>query len=168
MSIGEQIKAVVARLESVGEQFDAIGSADWIAAVESKFGRRLPASFRCLVTHCAFPEFEIGGVTVFSNLNDGSPMDITVGPFADPFMSSWLMSRGYIQFGRRGAASYHPVCLDLSDAKKEPPVVVFGHEDILLERRKVRVERLAESFLQFVEQALHNRAPQGDARNARA
>jgi hypothetical protein len=168
MSIADQIKVIVAKLEAIGEPFDAIQSAHWIPVVETRFGHRLPASFRYLVTGYAFPEFEIGGVTVFSNLNDGSPMDITVAPFADPFMSPWLISRGYVQFGRRDAVNYDPVCFDFSGAKSEPPVVVLDHEDILLERRKVRVQQVSESLIQLVEAALHNKALQGDARNARA
>lgn len=75
--------------------------------------------------------------------------------FADPFMFSWLTSRAYIQFGRRDEVNYDPVCFDFSDAKQEPPVVVFDHEDILLERRKVRATLLADSFLQLVEAALN-------------
>jgi len=164
MTVAEQIKAVVARLEEVGEPFDVIDGADWIEAVEAGFGRRLPAAFRCLVNCYAFSEFEIGEVTVFSNLKDGSATDITVAPFADPFMSSWLISRGYIQFGRR-TASYDPVCFDLSEAKKkEPPVVVFDHEDILLERRRTRPQLLAVSFLQLAEAALHNKMLGGTGR----
>lgn len=154
MNVAGQIKAVVARLEAAGQPFEVIDRADRIEVLEAKFGRRLPESFRCLVGGYAFPEIEIGGVTVFSNLDDGSPMDITVGPFRDPFMLSWLTTRGYIQFGRRDEVNYDPVCFDLTNAKKEPPVVVFDHEDILLERKKVRRERLADSFLQLVEAAL--------------
>lgn len=151
MNIDDQIKAIVTRLEATGEPFDALESADWIATVEEKLGRRLPDLFRCLVTGFAFPEFDIGGVTIFSNLNDGSPMDITVAPFADRFMSPWLRSRGYVQFGRLDTGNYDPVCFDCSARPKEPPVVVLDHEDILLERKKVRIRKLADSFLDLVE-----------------
>ena len=154
MKIEKQIKGVVTSLEAAGYPFDVIDGSDRIAALEAKFGGRLPPSFRCLIGGYAFPEIEIGGVTIFSNLNDGSPLDITVGPFADPFMFSWLTSRAYIQFGRRDTVNYDPVCFDLTEAKQEPPVVIFDHEDILLERRKVEPERLADSFLQLVEVAM--------------
>jgi hypothetical protein len=155
MNMADQIKAVVLRLKAAGHTFDVIDGSDRVVALEAKFGRRLPASFRHLVTGYAFPEFEIGGVTIFSNLDDGSPMDFSVGPFADPFMFSWLTGKGYIQFGRRDEINYDPVCFDLSEAKREPAVVVFDHEDILLERRKVRPKRLADSFLKLVETALN-------------
>lgn len=151
MNIVDRIKAIVARLEATGEPFDVVESADWIVTVEEKLGRRLPDSFRCLVTGFAFPEFDIGGVTIFSNLNDGSPTDITVAPFADRFMSPWLRSRGYVQFGKLDTGTYDPVCFDCSARPKEPPVVVLDHEDILLERKNVRVRKLADSFLDLVE-----------------
>ena len=154
MKIESQIKTVVTRLEVVGHPFDVIDGSDRCVALEARFGRRFPPSFRHLIAGYAFPEFEIGGVTVFSNLNDGSPLDITVAPFADPFMFSWLTSRAYIQFGRRDTVNYDPVCFDFSEAKRESPVVIFDHEDILLERRKVQRERLANSFLQLVEAAV--------------
>lgn len=155
MNINDQIKAAVARLAANGHPFEALESADWVAAVEEKLGRALPPSFRCLVTGFAFPEFDIGGVTLFANLNDGAPEDVTVAPFADPFMSQWLISRGYVQFGRPDTANYDPVCFDFSEKQKEPPVVVLDHEDILLERHKVRVRRLADSFLDLIQAGAH-------------
>jgi hypothetical protein len=79
-------------------------------------------------------------------------MDITVAPFADPFLSRWLISRGYVQFGRPDTANYDPVCFDFSENEKEPPVVVLDHEDILLERKKVRVCKVADSFLDLVKE----------------
>jgi len=157
MNINDQIKAAVARLEANGHPFEALERADWVAAVEEKLGRAFPPSFRCLVTGFAFPEVDIGGVTLFANLNDGSPEDVTVAPFADPFMSQWLISRGYVQFGRPDTANYDPVCFDFSEKQKEPPVVVLDHEDILLERRKVRVRKLADSFFDLIQAGAHER-----------
>ncbi len=131
-------------------------------------GLPVPVAFRSLVTQFAFPEFEIGGVTVFSNLNDGSATDITLAPFADPVLARWLIDHRLIQFGRPNTGSYDPVCFDSSE-KKEPAVVLVDHEDILLGRKKVRVRRLAESFLELAEAALHNKPLKNDARkNARA
>jgi hypothetical protein len=155
MNISNQIKAAVIRLATNGHSFEALESADWVAAVEERLGRALPPSFRCLVTGFAFPEFDIGGVTLFANLNDGSPEDVTVAPFADPFMSQWLIGRGYVQFGRPDTANYDPVCFDFSAKQKEPPIVVLDHEDILLERPKVRVRKLADSFLDLIRAGAH-------------
>jgi hypothetical protein len=145
------LKTIVSRLAAAGVPLNALSEAPWVQIAEERFGRRLPDSFRCLVTGYAFPEFEVGGVSIFSNLNDGSSSDITVAPFADPFVSAWLLSRGYIQFGRLDTGSYDPVCFDCSTGRTDPLVIVLDHEDILLERRKVEVRQLAESFLRLVE-----------------
>jgi SMI1/KNR4 family protein SUKH-1 len=160
MSIEDKIRGLVARLKATGEPFELIDDAPWVPLVESRLGRKLPPSFRALLLNYSFPEFEIGGVTVFSNLNDGSPMDITIAPFADRHMSPWLVGRGYVQFGRPDTRSYDPVCFDFSSTKDEPPVVVLDHEDILLERRKVRVRQMAPSFIDLIEAGLQSK---GDA-----
>jgi hypothetical protein len=168
MNKDDRIKAVVAALEAAGFPFEATLDSPWVPPIEERLGQRFPVAFRSLLTQYTFPEFEVGGVTVFSNLNDGSTSDITVAPFSDPALSRWLIDHKLIQFGRPGTGSYDPVCFDTSD-KKEPGVVVVDHEDILLERKKVRVRRLAESFLELVDVALHNKPLKNDARkNARA
>jgi hypothetical protein len=167
VNIEDRIRALVTRLEAAGEPFELIEAAPWVAAIEDRLGRKLPPMFRSLVMNYTFPEFDIGGVTVFSNLDDGSATDITVALFSDPYMSPWLISRSYVQFARPDTARYDPVCFDFSGGKKEPPVVALDHEDILLERRKVRARQIAQSFLDLVEAGLHNKALQADARNAR-
>jgi hypothetical protein len=50
------------------------------------------------------------------------------------------------------------VCFDFSGGKREPPVVVFDHEDILLERRKVQMRQVAQSFIDLVETGLNSKA----------
>ena len=163
MNEADRINALVAALEAAGFQFEAAQDASWVAAIENRFGQRLPTSFRSLVTQFAFPEFDVGGVTVFSNLNDGSTSDITVAPFADPALSRWLIAHQYIQFGRPDTGSYDPVCFE-SSGNKEPAVVLIDHEDILLERKKVRIKRLADSFLDLAEAELQVKPLENDER----
>ena len=47
------------------------------------------------------------------------------------------------------------MCFDFSEKQKEPSVVVLDHEDILLERKKVRVRKLADSFLDLMQPGVH-------------
>jgi hypothetical protein len=84
MFIEDKVRELVARLEATGEPFEPISDAPWVAGIENRLGRKLPPSFRALVLNYSFPEFEIGGVTVFSNLDDVSPMDITIAPLCRP------------------------------------------------------------------------------------
>ncbi len=154
MNIETRIGNLVAKLEAAGAPFEANDGAPWVPNIEARFGRKFPPSFRHLVLNYIFPEFELGGVAIFSNLNDGSSMDITTAPFGDRYMSPWLIARAYVQVGRPDTANYDPVCFDFSGGKNEPPLVVLAHEDILLERRKVRVRQIAQSFVDLVDDGL--------------
>ena len=163
MKPSEQLKTIVAALEAKGNPFEA-AEVPWLTKLEENFGHKFPVSFRELIANFKFPEFDLSGVTVFSNLNDGSDSDITVAPFADRFMSSWLKSHHFIQFGRPSTGSYDPVCFDLAKGTHNATVVVLEHEDILLERKSVHVEQLAPSFLALVNAELHNTRLRPDRR----
>lgn len=146
---------IVAALGAKGNRFDA-AEVTWLAKLEESFGHTLPATFRELIAQFNFPEFDVSGVTVFSNLNDGLHSDITVAPFADRVIFSWLKSHRFVQFGRRDTGSYDPVCFDLSERKRDPVVVVMNHEDILLQRKFVHLEQIAPSFIDLVNAELRN------------
>ena len=167
MNADEQVKTIVAALEAKGNQFEA-AEVTWLAKLEESFGHTLPVIFRELVAHFSFPEFVVSGVTVFSNLNNGSHSDITVAPFADEVMFSWLKSHRFVQFGRRDTGSYDPVCFDLSKRERDPVVVVLNHEDILLQRKIVHLEQIASSFIDLVNAELHNKRLQPIARKMRS
>jgi hypothetical protein len=145
-----KIKAAVARLESKGFAFEPVTNTPWIIEVEQRFGHRLPDAFRNLATAFMFPEFDTGGVAIFANLNDRSQEDLSCAPFADPIMSAWLIAHGFLQFARPDSGSYDPVCFDMSTSVHDPKLIVFDHEDILQERRKIRQRPVAESFLHLL------------------
>ena len=167
MNAYEQVKMIVAALEAKGNPFEA-AEVTWLGKLEESFGHTLPATFRELVAHFHFPEFDVSGVTVFSNLNDGSHSDITVAPFADEGILSWLKSHRFVQFGRPDTGSYDPVCFDLSERKRNPVVVVLDHEDILLQRKFVHLDQIAPSFIDLVNAELHNTRLQPIARKMRS
>ena len=167
MNAYEQVKMIVVALEAKGNRFEA-AEVTWLAKLEESFGHTLPATFRELVAHFNFPEFVVSGITVFSNLNNGSHSDITVAPFADGVIFSWLKSHRFVQFGRLDTGSYDPVCFDLSERKRDPVVVVLNHEDILLQRKFVRLDQIALSFIDLVNAELHNKRLQPIARKTRS
>jgi len=146
MAINEDLRALVARLEVEGTPFEAISNAPWIIELESRLQWRFPSLYRQLYTSYLFPEFDIGGVTVFANLNSDHPEDITNALFADAFMSAWLIEHGYLQFARPDTGSYDSVCFDFSTAREDPNVVRLDHEDILQGRCRVRSRPVADSF----------------------
>ena len=160
-------ESIVAALEAKGNPFEA-AEVTWLAKLEESFGLTLPATFRELVAHFIFPEFDVSGVTVFSNLNDGSDSDITVAPFADKVIFSWLKSHRFVQFGRPDTGIYDPVCFDVSKRPRDPVVVIVDHEDILLERKFVHLKQIALSFTDLVNAELHNKRLQPIARKMRS
>ena len=71
---------------------------------------------------------------------------------ADPHLSSWLIKRGHLQFGRPYLGDDDPICFDTrAGSAADAPVLKFNHEDILMERAKVRREVLASGFIEFLE-----------------
>jgi len=152
MKSAADIERVIQRLRVLGVDLEALDKAPWIPEVEKRFKRELPPLYRSLVLRFGFLTCEVGEVELFSSLGVGDPEDITVAPFADPYLSPWLIEHGYIQFGRPATGSYDPVCFDYSVRLRapEPAVVALDHEDILLERPTVRKRVLAENFLTLV------------------
>jgi hypothetical protein len=163
----DHMKSIVAALEERGNPFEA-AEISWLVKLEENFGHPLPPMFRELISNFIFPEFDLAEVTLFSNLNDESDSDITVAPFADAFMSPWLRSHRFLQFGRPNTGSYDPVCFDLTAQSHDPPVIVLYHEDILMERKYVYTEQIAPSFMALVDAELHNKRLQPIARKTRS
>jgi hypothetical protein len=148
-----RIEAAVARLEAAGFPFERISVAPWITDIEGEFGTKLPQSFGLLFNRYRFPSFDAGEIEVFANLNDRACDDIGRAPFCDRFMSPWLITHRFLQFGRPMTGHHDPICFDLRSNSNEPPVVRLDHEDILLERKKIRISAISPSFLDLLESA---------------
>jgi hypothetical protein len=110
----------------------------------------LPEPYRSLLRYFRFPEFELLGFESFSNFGDGSDNDIAVAPFKDRALREWLVPRGFIHIGRPSTGSYDPICFDLARETKEPKIVRFDHEDILLVRAQIEPVVVAGSFMELV------------------
>jgi hypothetical protein len=138
----------VARLRQVGTVVEFVTDAAWVPELERRFKRGLPPLYRSLLLRFSFASREVGEVELFGNLGWTDEHDITVAPFSDPLLSTWLIDRGYIQFGRPATGSYDPVCFDYSVKVRgsEPTIVSLSHEDVLLDRKKVRKRTVAASF----------------------
>jgi hypothetical protein len=139
----------VVRMRQLGFVVEHVTDASWVAELERRFRRSLPPLYRSLILRFTFGACDVGDVTLFGNLGETDREDdVTVAPFSDPFLSTWLVDRGYIQLGRLATGSYDPVCFDYSVKVRssEPIVVSLNHEDILLQRRKVRKRTVAADF----------------------
>jgi hypothetical protein len=139
---------VVERMRQLGIIVESVTKAPWVPELERRFKRGLPPLYRSLMLQFRFSASEVGEVELFGNLGLTDGDDMRVAPFSDAFLSTWLIARAYIQFGRPSTGSYDPVCFDYSAKLRgsEPPVASLNHEDIMLGRKKVRKRSIAVSF----------------------
>lgn len=106
--------------------------------VETRLGWRMPEPYRSLVHAYRYPTVETDHLQLFGS--EATPADTALETqlFSDPILSTWLIRHRCLQIGRPGAGGYDPVCLDLTTAGRDGPVVVvFDHEAILLGKPRV-------------------------------
>lgn len=153
MNVGELIDQFVVLIDPGRGIFRKVESAPWIDALETKLPRRLPASFRSLVTRYAFSSFEAGGLNFFANKGDDSQDELSVAIFHDQFIADATLKSGYIQFARPAGGGYDPICFDARHSvnNREFPIVRLDHEDILCRERIRSVATLSDSFYRFVD-----------------
>ena len=153
MNVGELIDQFAVLIDPGRSIFRKVESAPWIDALETKLPRRLPASFRSLVTRYAFPSFEAGGLNFFANKGDDSQDELSVAIFHDQFIADATLKSGYIQFARPAGGDYDPICFDARHSvnNREFPIVRLDHEDILCRERIRSVATLSDSFYRFVD-----------------
>ena len=137
MKAEQSIHKAVAALVERGLLFERLKQAPWVEVIESRLGFKLPASLRALIVNYSFPAMKVGNIELFANFGDNAEDDLTVAPFKDRHLSKWLQVNHRVQFARPSTGSYDPICLE-SRAGESTPVEAFDHEDILLERKKVR------------------------------
>ena len=142
---------MVKRLRELGVEIRSIEAAPWIEDVESRLGFHLPNSYRALVTCYAFPVLEFDAVELFGNQGNNSRYDITSAPFRDRIMSTWLSANRLLHIGHPYIGNYDPICLDLQSTAADPPIVRLDHEDILLERKKVRRSGVANNLIELLQ-----------------
>lgn len=80
--------------------------------------------------------------------------------FQDPALSQECLNAGFVQMGR-AADGYDPVCFDTNrpTGKREFPIVVLDHEEILCNSRIRVISKLASSFEELVELATSKNKP---------
>jgi hypothetical protein len=139
------------------------GITDWrIVAAEAKawlpaFEARLPApldpSFRELLAHYAYPEFEFAEVWMYPNTG-GLDRDFEKAALADDHLVRPLLTAGFIPFARPAGGSYDPLCFDTINqiGKDDWRIVRADHEEALRNGRVV-VKPYAESFAKLLQQS---------------
>jgi len=152
MNVHEIIDEFVTRVDPSGDIIRKIENAPWIKDLEDKLPKRFPASFRSLLSRYAFPSFDAGDLSFFSNTGTVSEEELSVAIFKDKVIADVTLKAGYIQFARPQSGSYDPICFDARHARgnREFSIVRLDHEEILCRGHIVVSEMLADSFYRFV------------------
>ena len=152
MNVHKVIDEFVSRVDPSSSIFRRIESAPWIETLEARLPKRFPVSFRSLLMRYAFPSFDAGGLSFFSNTGIASNEELSVAIFNDRNIAAATLNAGYIQFARSETQNYDPVCFDARRARsnREFPLVRLDHEEILCRERILVTAKLADSFYLFV------------------
>ena len=127
-----------------------------ITDLEKRLPSGFPPSFRSLITRYAFLPFEVGPIMLYGNTGEDTSWELTTKMFSDSFMSSFLLQRGFIQFGNPYFYNYDPVCFDSTRAvRSEYPIIQFDHEAILCNSKVHVVKKISPSFLEFAEEFIN-------------
>ena len=145
------IEHFAARLQSTGVLTGSIGRAPWIDDFERKLERRLPPSFRHLVTRYTFRPFDWGPVLLFGNSEMNDALNLHVAAVQDQTMWQVTRQAGMIPFGRPHTGSYDPICFGHGTSRRESPIIQLNHESILVKGRAKIIKDIAPSFLALVE-----------------
>jgi hypothetical protein len=151
MNVHEVIDQFAASISQADNLIQRIDEAPWITELEQRLPKRLPASFRSLVTRYAFPPLRVGELSLFGNMGTDDVDELNVAIFRDQAIAECTLGAGYIQFARPATGSYDPICFDArrSVTNREFPIVRLDHEEILCHERIRVLETLADSFYRF-------------------
>ena len=152
-SVHHAIDRFVEVTAASGVLFQPLEHAPWIDALEARLSWRLPPSFRSLVTRYAFLPFEAGPLELWGNMGSNAEDELSVAIFADKALAKVLLKGGCIPFARPESGDYDRICFDARPPahNREHPIVRIDHESVLCYREISVTERIAPSFLHFVQ-----------------
>jgi len=127
---------------------------NWITLLEELLPGPLPPSYRSLVTRYIFPAFEIDSLILLANTGKTLYHEMYMAMAHDAVLSQVLLKDGFAQFALPNCGHADPVCFDLNDrsAEGECPIVRVSHHDIVSNSRVRVMEKMAPSFIEFVDQ----------------
>ena len=117
-------------------------------------GRRLPKSFRHLVTNYAFRPYWWGPISFFGNSETYDAFNLHIATMRDDMLWQVTRGAGFIYFGRPDVANYDPICFAPTASDRESPLVQLDHEAILIDRRIKVAREIAPSFVALAERLI--------------
>jgi hypothetical protein len=152
MSLDRIVDQFVNVARQSGANIIQVEQIDWIDALEQQLPKRLPASFRSLVTRYRFAPFAIGGIEFFANTGAEREDEFAVVIFRDSIVAALTLQSGFVQFAHPDTGSYDPICFDMNQRRqnREYPLVRLEHEALLIGNQIGRPCVIAPSFFQFI------------------
>ncbi len=129
---------------------------NWIEPLEETLCRKLPASYRSLVTRYIFPAFETERLTLLANTGRTLYHEMSMAMIHDKVLSEVLLKNGYAQFARPEEGHADPVCFDFNRAGEwgECPIVRINHGAIVATGDIEVMDELSPSFSYLVDKYL--------------
>jgi hypothetical protein len=151
MNVHELIDRLAVSIAQAGHVIQPISEEPWITQLEQRLPKRLPVSFRSLVTRYAFPPLQVGELSLFGNMGTDDVEEMSNAIFQHPIIAEGTLRAGYIQFARPATGNYDPICFDArrTATNREFPIVRLDHEELLCHDRIHVSEKVAESFYKF-------------------
>src|SRR5262245_47373634 len=113
---------------SVGWKIVKMDNSARMEALASRLPKRFPPSFYYFISQYSFPAFESLGFMLFANTGEENFWELSNRIFADRYMSSALLKRGFIQIGNPFFYNYDPVCFDATEGhQRERRIVQLDH-----------------------------------------
>jgi hypothetical protein len=118
---------LAARAKSQGALFDEVAEESERIIPPIKY----PKMFQSFLEKHLFSEFDIGPITIFSNIR-GEDHNL-LGLLEDANLIPPLIEAGFLPFGRPSTGDYDPICFDARGLEDpiDAPVVQIDHESIL-------------------------------------
>ncbi len=127
------------------QRFDRI---NWIESLEDALQRKLPPSYRSLVTRYIFPAFDVGDLTLLANTGRTLYHEMGMAMIHDRVLSEVLLKNGYAQFARPSSGEVDPIGFDFNRTTSdgECPIVRINHADIVAYTKITIMAEIAPSF----------------------
>lgn len=129
-----------------------ITSQDALVDLYQKLPARFPPLYEKLVLSYRWAEVELGQMRLLANPRGPGLQRLFMEMTRDAFLSTFLHSNGFVQFGRGSGGNYDPVCFQISSrhGNHEYKILRLDHEEILCNERIVVVEQIAPNYRQLV------------------
>jgi hypothetical protein len=173
MDTTKLIEKFVSKITNSDLIFEKKDLSSRVEISEGKLKRKLPRSFRFLISNYVFVPFEVGKIYFYGNQRSVFPKeleppifydecnpeksDLSKAIFEDKFLYRTFSKKGFIQFARPLDETCDPVFFDTRRKKSnyEYPIIRLGHEELLINQKIKITDHISDSFYKFTSDFLN-------------